>query len=228
MLISYKTTNAGATWNFQYCGTDYNFKEISFYGANQGVVVGDYGSIFKTDNGGQTTDSLLLLPKILNLSYLAGSKSTFKIITNRSWNLNNPSTWASSSKYNGTGNDSVMITAGINISGSPRTALIIINVGGLSSDTVTVIQQAKPTGTNENIGHMGFTIYPNPTNGLFTIENAKGCQLTIFNSLGKTIYNGIVNDNSFTTDLNNLTDGIYFLKLERNGSLMSKKIVLRR
>jgi hypothetical protein len=72
------------------------------------------------------------------------------------------------------------------------------------------------------------SIYPNPTNGLFTIENAKGCQLTIFNSLGKTIYNGIVNDNSFTTDLNNVTDGIYFLKLERNGSFLCQKIVLRR
>ena len=46
------------------------------------------------------------------------------------------------------------------------------------------------------------------------IENAKGYRLIIINSLGETIYTSTVTDNSYAAELKNVSDGVYFLKLE--------------
>jgi hypothetical protein len=70
--------------------------------------------------------------------------------------------------------------------------------------------------------------YPNPTTGQIVFENAKGCHLTIYNTLGVTIYNSLVNDNTRIFDLDKVADGIYLLKLEKSGYIINQKIILKR
>jgi hypothetical protein len=98
-------------------------------------------------------------------------------------------------------------------------------------NTTTATNNPNSTKTTVGINEKQISkinIYPNPTNGQFVIENAKGYRLIIINSLGETIYTSTVTDNSYTADLKNVSDGVYFLKLEKEGRVFSEEIVLRR
>ncbi len=57
-----------------------------------------------------------------------------------------------------------------------------------------------------------FNIYPNPTTNYLIIEGKKNIHFTILNSLGKTMINS--QTESGEINIENLTKGIYFLKLE--------------
>lgn len=69
------------------------------------------------------------------------------------------------------------------------------------------------------------TIYPNPTNGIITIENKNSANFNLFNSVGKMVVNGTMNEKA-SVDLSKFDDGLYILKIiNENGSISSKKII---
>lgn len=70
-----------------------------------------------------------------------------------------------------------------------------------------------------------FQVFPNPTNGIFTIESPPGF-LQIFNSVGKLVYAKylILEENAF--DFSYFPNGIYFARLETEENIFSQKIVL--
>lgn len=67
-------------------------------------------------------------------------------------------------------------------------------------------------------------IYPIPTNNKLNIETTdKFEKILIFNSVGQIVYK---KSYSKTIDLNNLRNGIYFLKLISNTKIVNKKIII--
>ena len=90
--------------------------------------------------------------------------------------------------------------------------------------TVTISTLAGLTDLSENI----ISIYPNPSNGIFTINNEQLTinNLTITDITGKTIKQFTIFNSQFTINLNNQPDGIYFLNIEtENGSFVKKLII---
>jgi CubicO group peptidase (beta-lactamase class C family) len=77
-----------------------------------------------------------------------------------------------------------------------------------------------------------FTVYPNPSNGKFTVK-ADGLQqanykLTICNLLGQEIYTSFVKEQQTTADID-LTDfskGIYFVKFDEGTNSYKQKIII--
>ena len=68
-------------------------------------------------------------------------------------------------------------------------------------------------------------IYPNPFVDYIEISGInKGIQLQIIDINGKQIYQKIIDDLE-KISLSNLSTGIYFIKLENNGEILSKKII---
>ena len=69
-----------------------------------------------------------------------------------------------------------------------------------------------------------FKVYPNPSSGKVTIEfeNTRTESLTIFNLLGKVIYENSINENRLELDVSNWTKGIYIIKTQ---STVKKLIV---
>ncbi|MBI9067621.1 MAG: C10 family peptidase [Salinivirgaceae bacterium] len=74
-----------------------------------------------------------------------------------------------------------------------------------------------------------FMIYPNPTNGIFTIEaEANNTSiLEIYNLYGAAIYKKIILDHTETIDLSDLKKGTYLLKIECNNIIETKKIIIQ-
>jgi hypothetical protein len=70
-----------------------------------------------------------------------------------------------------------------------------------------------------NIDKFKATIYPNPTNGIFTIEinnSFSGGSYTFFDNLGRQILKGPLLQKKTMIDINNITRGIYHLKILDN------------
>ena len=79
------------------------------------------------------------------------------------------------------------------------------------------------------------SVSPNPTTGIFNInvnlpENEE-IAITVFNSVGQVIEavaNGEVSNNTYTVDITNQANGIYYVKMNVKGSVITEKIILNR
>ncbi len=76
-----------------------------------------------------------------------------------------------------------------------------------------------------------FKIYPNPSNGTFTIQNlqasARPCSVSIANITGKTIKQFSINSEHFTIDISNQPKGIYFITIKIETGIYTEKIIIQ-
>lgn len=95
---------------------------------------------------------------------------------------------------------------------------------------------ASMTSVDENEGYYNLSIYPNPTSGAveisFTVQRASDYRITLTNALGQEvgmIYNGYLTEGTQKVNYNveNLPAGIYMLKIENEGLIETRKIVVR-
>jgi hypothetical protein len=70
--------------------------------------------------------------------------SSFDIVSNISWTVSSNQDWLTIDKPTGSNNSSVFVTASPNSAASQRTATLTISGTGVSSRTITVIQDAAP------------------------------------------------------------------------------------
>ena len=79
------------------------------------------------------------------------------------------------------------------------------------------------------------TVAPNPTNGEINInvnlpENEE-INVAVYNTMGQQVVlveNGKVSNSSYTVNLNNQANGIYYVKMSINGNIITKKVVLNK
>ncbi len=71
------------------------------------------------------------------------------------------------------------------------------------------------------------SIFPNPTSGLLNINAVEvNSSVDVFNVIGEKVYtNSLVKGNN-SIDLSGLSNGAYFVKLNSNGTITTKKVVL--
>ena len=79
------------------------------------------------------------------------------------------------------------------------------------------------------------TIAPNPTRGAVNINvnlpEKEEINIAIFNSLGQQVVlvqNGAVSNNSYNVSLANQANGIYYVKMNVKGSIITKKVMLNK
>ena len=92
------------------------------------------------------------------------------------------------------------------------------------------------TSTNIN-DHSSFNllVYPNPTNGLLNIQfdmlGSKEASLLIVNILGDIVYKEYIDKTTFKYstqfNLENYSKGIYFVKLKKEDTIITKKIIIQ-
>jgi hypothetical protein len=71
-------------------------------------------------------------------------------------------------------------------------------------------------GINEVSSSGIFKLYPNPSNGKFTIESSdfSGAEITIYDVLGRTVYQKQLLSSTESIDMNTATNGTYYLVLK--------------
>ncbi len=81
---------------------------------------------------------------------------------------------------------------------------------------------------NSAINNMSCNVFPNPGKSTFTIElpqSINECNLTIFDINGHELLKRKINDSKTQVELNNLSSGVYFVKLINGNSVVVKKII---
>ena len=116
-------------------------------------------------------------------------------------------------------------TSVIAVSPTVTTTYTVTGVTGVCSNSLTITQNVSLcTNINEVLGNL-VTIYPNPNNGVFTIELNATTQVTIITILGDVLLNTTLNTGKQTLDIQNKANGIYFVKLIQNGKQQTIKLI---
>ena len=92
----------------------------------------------------------------------------------------------------------------------------------------------SPTNSVNNISKNPFlfTVYPNPSNGKFTVKaeglQQENCKLEIFNLLGQEIYTAFFKEQQSTLDidLSSFPKGFYFVKFDDGTNSYKQKIII--
>ena len=89
------------------------------------------------------------------------------------------------------------------------------------TDTTTSI-----TATINPLSFPSLTVYPNPSNGNFTVDLPETTQLSVYNTLGELIVTENLPKGKQALNLNNKPAGVYFLKTNSNGQQQVVKLVV--
>ncbi|MRX39285.1 T9SS type A sorting domain-containing protein [Flavobacterium sp. LC2016-23] len=94
----------------------------------------------------------------------------------------------------------------------------------IASDCVTVtslaVGQFKPS---------EFKLYPNPSNGILNIVTANGGNYSIIDQTGKSIKLVHLNENAINTiNLEDISEGIYFIKNTGNSKIKAEKFIIKK
>jgi hypothetical protein len=82
----------------------------------------------------------------------------------------------------------------------------------------------------ETVDENSFSIYPNPTNGLVTIETkdfTEGYTFTVFDISGKLLLSDSIESQLSTFDLSTFTKGIYIIELNNGSKSSHQKLILK-
>ena len=106
--------------------------------------------------------------------------------------------------------------------------LVTINVRAedLTTTNTYTVMLTLYTGI-EDLYEQSVHIYPNPTIGLVYINGAEDATVSIYNISGKLVKShDLLNSNS--VDLSTFPNGIYLIKIQKDGMLLTKKVSLKK
>jgi hypothetical protein len=95
---------------------------------------------------------------------------------------------------------------------------------------VATITQSVSTCTSinnlsSNISDLSFLVYPNPSNGVYTIEMTSALNVSVIDVLGKVVYSQQSLVGKHSINLSNLNNGLYILKSESNGTVKTVRLI---
>lgn len=98
-------------------------------------------------------------------------------------------------------------------------------VSDLATQTIPVFMNEEIfEGVNENSNP--YEVYPNPTDGIFTIEGANITRVEVFNLVGQKVYEA--QGKTVTVDASNWNKGIYMINIiDQNGSIKTQKLMVK-
>ena len=84
--------------------------------------------------------------------------------------------------------------------------------------------QAVPVSVSEFYNRIN--IYPNPSDNKIIIDNAKNANIKIYDLTGKLVFSKNNINEYQSIDLSNLNKGTYFIKVNRNNTIETRKIII--
>ncbi|HEY6143808.1 MAG TPA: T9SS type A sorting domain-containing protein [Flavobacterium sp.] len=171
---------------------------VSFYGSSDNAAFGSYYSGFSNDL----------------LTVLAGSSLT-ATQTGASYQ------WykCPNTLLDGETSQSYTPTA----DGDYKVEITSLSGCSIASDCVTFSSLAL--GVKDNNTASKFVLYPNPTTGILNVESNIEDDFTVVNQLGQVVKTVKVNVGTNKVNLENLVDGVYFLKNKSGENQVVKKII---
>ncbi len=125
-------------------------------------------------------------------------------------------------------------TIGVNLNGDPYLKLLYIKQpagGNLAVDDIQIY--SLTTGVEQITDVASVSVYPSPSSGMVFVkllENKSATSIEIYDLLGNRINNVIAHSNDNGLYRLNFIDkrsGLYFVKIEMDGKLITKRITIQ-
>jgi photosystem II stability/assembly factor-like uncharacterized protein len=221
-----KTVNGGSTWSKLVSGTTSTLNSVYFTDANTGYAVGgnyleSTATILKTIDGGSTWTSLLNATDYnfcLSSVYFIDSDTGYAVGGGILKTIDGGATWTISS-----------LTPGESVFFTNANTGYVVGIGGeilkTNSGLTTYSEQVKAPESK-------ISIYPNPAKNKITITNQTATPgesiIDIFNIKGEQIMRQkFCNKNSMGMDISTLTKGVYFVRINNNSVIVTRKLVIK-
>jgi len=198
---------------------------ISFWDANNGLLLNSLGELWGTTDGGETWVSKGNVDNVgsdiecivgTTKAVFTGSNGASPAVSNSSYSLDSGNTW--------TLIDNVQR---LELEFSATTGF----AGGFNTDNLTG-GMFKYTGTELGLASVvdneiaSFNAYPNPINNNLTIEGVNIISnVSIYNMLGQKVLESNPNELVVLLDVSNFKAGSYFVKVTINNAIETMKIV---
>ena len=103
---------------------------------------------------------------------------------------------------------------------------IIVTGGEFGSEDSTTFRVGETLGINSFMDE-DLKIFPNPSNGVFTIKTTlNNSSYKVHNLIGQTIKSGFINSGVNSIDIRNSIDGVYFITIEsKSGEKIGYKLI---
>jgi hypothetical protein len=121
-------------------------------------------------------------------------------------------------------------TSVIAVSPITTTTYTVTGAGATGCESTTTITQNVNlcTGINELTKNGIVSIYPNPNNGVFTVELSTISKVTLTNSLGQIIIDKTFEAGNHTFDIQNEVSGIYFVKVINGNQHINHRLIINK
>ncbi len=111
-----------------------------------------------------------------------------------------------------------------------NTAYIFFDYNPPVVTNTTLNQFVQPLSVAEKSVDISFNVYPNPGNGNYVIaftgiDNKGVANIGIYNLLGELVFEKKTADNLLHVDLNHQPNGIYIVKINKNGWMFNQRLV---
>ena len=94
-------------------------------------------------------------------------------------------------------------------------------------DDVMITKTAGPVGIKTNSAAEAISIFPNPTSGVLNINAVEfASTMEVYNVIGEKVYSANLVKGNNNVDLSGLSNGAYFVKMNSNNQVITKKVVL--
>jgi hypothetical protein len=87
-----------------------------------------------------------------------------------------------------------------------------------------------PNGVGENLSEIGLSVYPNPSEGKFTVEFEQlpnDTKIAVYDILGKELYSTTANSMLHTIDLGTCSPGVYVLKVMVGRQVSTRRVTIQ-
>ncbi len=102
-----------------------------------------------------------------------------------------------------------------------------ITLNSVSEADIFFVKYAPEDETNINIIEDKFSIYPNPSSGVFTVVGEGIEKIEIVNIHGQILKQDIIISNRTTIDLSTQSKGIYIVKLRSQEKMYHQQIIIQ-
>jgi hypothetical protein len=69
-------------------------------------------------------------------------------------------------------------------------------------------------------------VYPNPAQGFLTLEAEGMLEVSIYNTLGQCVLKKEIAESQSIVDLQNVSEGLYLLRIKTKNGIISKRITI--
>ncbi|MFZ4569410.1 MAG: YHYH protein [Bacteroidota bacterium] len=167
----------------------------------------------------------------------ASNSKGFGISANTTWTVQSSDSWLTVNKNTGNGNDIIILNAEMNKESKRRNAYVTVSGKGVNDTKVFVIQADTMIISSieeEPSDEIFATVFPNPANELLIIQAIglvkKDIQVELYDIKGKIVSKTKVLQGSTIAfiDVQTLYSGTYFIKLNSENSIQTKKIIIQK